>query len=1255
MAIIYSYPTVTPTSDDLILGTDINADGKPTKNFTIQSIVDIVQGGAAGLGAVIKINSSAKDPATAVNQSAIDFLNVSGTGTASFGALSDGTLQITGGNLTTTGTGSFSQVTGVLQTLAQPNVTSLGTLTSLTVNTSVTGTAVVTTLSAPGDNLKIASTKAIIDYIATKPNKETLAETLVAGQTTSGEDIIVSAGDDITFTDTSKIILGTGSDATIEHDGTDLKILNTEGKTTISNSSGDIDISATATAKKLNLNGKAGVELKFDGNKQFETILNGSIATGTFNATGLLTAQTNLWFKDKIGIGGAVAPNYGTAGQVLSSGGALADATWEDLTPLYTWIIEADSGTGQPYTVASGDTIDFVGGANINTSWINASKELKIDVTGVVQKGTGAATQVAYWTDADTIAGDAGMVYDAANDYLTLAGTVKSGTFTTTAGTATWTTTVLDGFTSITSDLFVGDATAATVPSSPPWPANPTANVQFQGNASSANVLKLVGAVSISQGAAPAVGAENTQGVSSVAGQTYTSGGNITIETTLASTVATAKRLTNLPTPTSTAIAASDTILAAMAKLQGQINGLAGSLAFEGTWDASAGTAPSASPLNGQFWIVSVAGNTDLDGITDWKVGDWAIYVDNGAGTDAWQKLDQSNEVLGSGTAQKMAMWSGTVGDASQTLATGLIEQNATNNLITIGNSGSLTVEGNTTLGDGDTDTVLAKGPVTLNKTLNIKEGIEVDGGAGTNGQVLTSGAGSGAVMSWTTPTTGTVESVTAGDGIVLTGDAVDPVVNIDYLGTDNAILSATDISSGTIETTDQIWFNDVNTGTVTNTVKYAPVSKLPFDNFGSWKLAGDSGLEIVGSGNTATIAGGTGITTAAASTDTVTVTLRYEDVNANPSTGALNFIDASGAAVAPHEDDYLIFSNQETTSVKNRVRRATIADIVDLGNENLTEVLSNGNTTGGTDIAVSAADDITFTDTSKALFGTGADLQIYHDGSNSHIDNSTGYLMMRSDTAIYLRSSTGNEQYITCSKGAQVELYYNDSKKFETTNTGVTVTGNVSASRGFFNAGTTNVVATFTSTDGTSTLQCIDGVGNVEFGASGDSFIVQPAGGVAQLTVGASSSTFAGNVEIDGNLTVDGNIIHGSGGGIFNGDQAITVAGGATLAFTLTRATTGTMVFDVWLTSETSTGTSVAKKYTVAHSYNTTPVYNKIIDTGPRGSADFTVAFADSNTGATGTSVVCNLTAVSDTQNIGYTVQVGHDSTNALTFTAAS
>jgi hypothetical protein len=75
------------------------------------------------------------------------------------------------------------------------------------------------------------------------------------------------------------------------------------------------------------------------------------------------------------------------------------------------------------------------------------------------------------------------------------------------------------------------------------------------------------------------------------------------------------------------------------------------------------------------------------------------------------------------------------------------------------------------------------------------------------------------------------------------------------------------------------------------------------------------------------------------------------------------------------------------------------------------------------------------------------------------------------------------------------------------------TFAGSITGTRAFFNSGATNVVATFTSTDGTATLQCADPTGNVEFGASGDNFVVQPAGGTAQLTVGSTASTFAGGV----------------------------------------------------------------------------------------------------------------------------------------------
>jgi len=65
-------------------------------------------------------------------------------------------------------------------------------------------------------------------------------------------------------------------------------------------------------------------------------------------------------------------------------------------------------------------------------------------------------------------------------------------------------------------------------------------------------------------------------------------------------------------------------------------------LDYQGTWNASTNTPTLTSSVgtNGYYYIVSVAGTTNLDGITDWQVGDWVIF--NGT---AWQKLDQTNLV----------------------------------------------------------------------------------------------------------------------------------------------------------------------------------------------------------------------------------------------------------------------------------------------------------------------------------------------------------------------------------------------------------------------------------------------------------------------------------------------------------------------------------------------------------------------------------------------------------------------------------
>jgi hypothetical protein len=67
-----------------------------------------------------------------------------------------------------------------------------------------------------------------------------------------------------------------------------------------------------------------------------------------------------------------------------------------------------------------------------------------------------------------------------------------------------------------------------------------------------------------------------------------------------------------------------------------------GALSYQGTWNASTNTPTLTSSVGtkGYYYVVSVAGSTNLNGITDWVVGDWAVY--NGS---AWQKIDNTDAV----------------------------------------------------------------------------------------------------------------------------------------------------------------------------------------------------------------------------------------------------------------------------------------------------------------------------------------------------------------------------------------------------------------------------------------------------------------------------------------------------------------------------------------------------------------------------------------------------------------------------------
>lgn len=113
----------------------------------------------------------------------------------------------------------------------------------------------------------------------------------------------------------------------------------------------------------------------------------------------------------------------------------------------------------------------------------------------------------------------------------------------------------------------------------------------------------------------------------------------------------------------------SQSVLDTLTSLQDQINALVsmGSVNYVGTWNASTNTPTIVAGTGdkGDYYVVSVAGSTNIDGQSLWGVGDWIIF--NGT---AWQKVD-----------------GGSTGDLT-----------------------TLTVTGNTTLGDASTDTVTVSG-----------------------------------------------------------------------------------------------------------------------------------------------------------------------------------------------------------------------------------------------------------------------------------------------------------------------------------------------------------------------------------------------------------------------------------------------------------------------------------------------------------------------------------------------------------------
>jgi len=86
----------------------------------------------------------------------------------------------------------------------------------------------------------------------------------------------------------------------------------------------------------------------------------------------------------------------------------------------------------------------------------------------------------------------------------------------------------------------------------------------------------------------------------------------------------------------------SQSVLDTLTSLQAQITAMAGFVNYEGTWNASTNTPTLTSSVGtkGDYYVVSTTGSTNLNGITTWTQGDWAIF--NGS---AWEKVDNTDLV----------------------------------------------------------------------------------------------------------------------------------------------------------------------------------------------------------------------------------------------------------------------------------------------------------------------------------------------------------------------------------------------------------------------------------------------------------------------------------------------------------------------------------------------------------------------------------------------------------------------------------
>ena len=347
----------------------------------------------------------------------------------------------------------------------------------------------------------------------------------------------------------------------------------------------------------------------------------------------------------------------------------------------------------------------------------------------------------------------------------------------------------------------------------------------------------------------------------------------------------------------------------------------------------------------------------------------------------------------------------------------------------------SSNADATTTVADGASDParamyfkVTSSATLTATRTLTIAPNtvsrLQFIENATTGGQSINISQGSGANVTIPSGATKAVYLDGAGSGAAVTDAFADlSVVTLDattlQIGGTSITATATELNYNDITTLGAVTASKTVTADSSGFINFADNQKARFGT--------GNDLEIYHDGNNSII------------TDTGTGDLSIRASTNLSLQSATNEYYAQGTA-----------DGAFTLYYDNVAKLATKSDGVDITGELQSDSLD---VDGDADIsgALTMGGNINMQDNDTLRIGTGADLRLYHDGSNSYIDDiGTGDLYIRANDQLRLQKYTG-ENLIVGNVDGSVQIYYDNAEKLATTSSGISVTGDVVSSNGLF------------------------------------------------------------------------------------------------------------------------------------------------------------------------------------------------------------